>query len=146
MKFLGGGSLGGPNFQNFEFFWKINFSGTAGARFVNSVLNEPPSLKEFLENIFFGWGSLGGQIFQNVEFFFWKNNFSRTKVVYQGGLYSRKIVHYNILPKMSLSGVPQFEDIRRPKIVKFVKQKLFVWVGYKVQKLSILTFYPKWAS
>ena len=53
----------------------------------------------------------------------------KTKVVYQGGLYSRKIVHYNILPKMGLSGVPQFQGIRRPKIVKFVnKSCLSGWV------------------
>ena len=32
----------------------------------------------------------------------------KTKVVYQGGLNSRKIVNYNILPKMGLPGVTQF--------------------------------------
>ena len=55
--------------KNLTYFWKINFSGTTTARFMNSILNELPSVIEFLENEFFGGGSLGGQNFQNFEFF-----------------------------------------------------------------------------
>ena len=29
---------------------------------------------------------------------------------------------------------------------KVIKQKLFIGVGYEVEKLSILKYYPKWGS